>query len=289
MKALPAVFFLALILSASAVAQDSTMPQQSGSMQTPMSQEKNQPAAQQTNTGTSMPNGGSSAPASAHTKYGSEGYGGRAEFFVTGFGLFGGQASGNSITEQMTDAGGAAAGYRFHLSSSSALEGRYGFSRDSQKYTVGGAVSSIPTYFSEISGSYVYSFAKSRRIQPFLEGGGGVVLFIPGNYSTPTNPAMGSTNGGAPIVGGPGYALTTLNATGGVAPIYTGASTGVGTQAKGMFLYGAGFDIAGSSHFYFRTEFRGLGYKAPDFKLNALQTNAFSFAYEPSFGVAYRF
>ena len=110
------------------------------------------------------------------------GHDGGAEVFVTGFGLLPHQTSGNAISQQATKAGGGSAGYRFRLSPSSALEGRYGFSRNSQKYTIGGAVSSIPVYLSEISGSYVYSFGKSRNIQPFLEGGGGLVLFSPGNY-----------------------------------------------------------------------------------------------------------
>jgi hypothetical protein len=286
MKSLLPVIFLTMMMSASVAAQDSTMPQQSTSTQTTTMQESSEPAAQPTNTPGSMPDAGSSAPASVHTKYGSEGYGGRAEIFVTGFGLFANHANGNAVTEQETNAGGASLGYRFHLNSSSALEGRYGFSRNSQKYAIGGAVSSIPSYFSEISGSYVYTFASSQRIRPFLEGGGGSVLFIPGNYSTPTNSTnVGSTIGGTPT----GYALPTLHAEAVLGPVYSGSSAGVGTQARGMFLYDAGADIPVFSHFYFKTEFRGLGYQAPDFKLNALHTNAFSFTYEPSVGVAYRF
>lgn len=286
MKSLLPVIFLTMMMSASVAAQDSRMPQQSTSTQTTTMQESSEPGAQPTNTPASKPDAGSSAPASVHAKYGSEGYGGRAELFVTGFGLFANHANGNAITEQETNAGGASLGYRFHLNSSSALEGRYGFSRNSQKYTIGGAVSSIPSYFSEISGSYVYTFASSQRIRPFLEGGGGLVLFIPGNYSTPTNSTnVGSTIGGTPT----GYALPTLHAEAILGPVYSGSSAGVGTQARGMFLYGAGADIPAFSHFYFRTEFRGLGYQAPDFKLNALHTNAFSLTYEPSVGVAYRF
>jgi len=203
--------------------------------------------------------------------------------------LFGSQANGNSITEQPTDAGGVAVGYRFHLNSSSALEGRYGFSRNSDRYTIGGAVSSIPSYFSEISGSYVYTFSRSQHIRPFLEGGGGAVLFIPGNYSAPTSSTTVGTPGGTSSGILPGYALPAPHAEAVVGPVYTGSSAGVGTQARGMFLYGAGLDIPAFSHFYFRTEFRGLGYEAPDFKLNALHTSAFTFTYEPSFGVAYRF
>jgi hypothetical protein len=207
------------------------------------------------------------------------GYGrdGGAEVFVTGFGLLPHQTSGNTISEQATKAGGGSAGYRFRLSASSALEGRYGFSRNSQKYTIGGAVSSIPVYLSEISGSYVYSFGKSRSIQPFLEGGGGLVLFSPGNYG-----------GGATTAANPfGYGVTDPTVTTTV-PTY-GGSSGLPKQAKGMIVYGAGFDVPASSHLNVRFEFRGLGYKVPDFGAAALQTGSFTFAYEPSVGVAYRF
>ena len=205
------------------------------------------------------------------------GHDGAAEVFVTGFGLLPHQTTGNAISQQATKAGGGSAGYRFRLSASSALEGRYGFSRNSQKYTIAGAVSSIPVYLSEISGSYIYSFRGARNIQPFLEGGGGLVLFSPGNYggatTTATNPF--------------GYAVTGTTVTANV-PSY-GGSAGLPRQAKGMLAYGAGFDVPASSHLYFRLEFRALGYKVPDFGATALQTGSFTFAYEPSVGVAYRF
>jgi hypothetical protein len=274
------------------VAQDSAMSQPSPAPQSTTARQDNAPAAQPADTVTGLADTSSPSPSSINQsgKYGSGGYGHRAEVFVTGFGLFANHTNGNAIAEQVTNAGGASAGYRFHLNSSSALEGRYGFSRNSEKYTIGGAVSSIPSYFSEISGSYVYSFAKSHRLQPFLEGGGGVVLFSPGNYATPTNSTNnGSTSGGTPFGSASGYAVMTLHADDAVAPIYSGSSAGIGRQARGMFLYGVGADIPALSHMYFRTEFRGLGYKAPDFGLSALQTNAFSFAFEPSVGFVYRF
>jgi hypothetical protein len=56
-----------------------------------------------------------------------------------------------------------------------------------------------------------------------------------------------------------------------------------------MLLYGAGADVPAFSHVYFRIEFRALGYKSPDFSPSALLSDAFSFAYEPSLGVVYRF
>jgi opacity protein-like surface antigen len=285
MKGWLAAFILITALSTSVAAQDSTMPSQSeDTHSSTMAQQGDAPMAQPANAG-SMPASGASAPQSTHKAYGSEGYGGRAEIFLSGFALVGSQANGNAITEQQTDAGGLAVGYRFHLNSSSALEGRYGFSRNSDKYTIGGTVSSIPSYFSEISGSYVYTFSKSQHIRPFLEAGGGAVIFIPGNYNTPSSTTTVGTSSGVPS----GYALPTFQARDVAAPVYSGSSAGVGTQARGMFLYGGGLEIPVSSHFYLRTEFRGLGYEAPDFKLSPLHTSALSFTYEPAFAVAYRF
>jgi hypothetical protein len=77
-------------------------------------------------------------PPTTQSRSGDYGYGGRAELFVNGFGLFGNGTSGNAINQQETQSGGVSVGYRFHLTAVSALEGRYGFSRDSQKYTIGG-------------------------------------------------------------------------------------------------------------------------------------------------------
>ncbi len=168
------------------------------------------------------------APQQPRTTQSRPGYdGSRAEVFVNGFGLFGNGTSGNAINQQETQSGGASVGYRFHLNASSALEGRYGFSRDSQKYTIGNTVSSVPAYLSEISASYVYSLPKSRYLQPFLEGGGGLVLFVPGNYGG------GSTAAGAvvpPNSAGNQLAYIGTNA------VYGGAPAGLQTQAKGMFV-----------------------------------------------------
>jgi opacity protein-like surface antigen len=44
---------------------------------------------------------------------------------------------------------------------------------------------------------------------------------------------------------------------------------GVGTQAKGAFLYGGGADSALTTHFSLRPEYRGFVYKDPDFGVAA--------------------
>jgi hypothetical protein len=215
------------------------------------------------------------APASdSQTAKSKPGYGGydgsRAEIFVTGFGFFGAHATGNGITQQQTESAGGSAGYRFQLNAASALEGRYGFSRDSQKYTVGSGTSSIPAYVSEVSGSYVYSLARSRHFKPFLEGGGGLLIFSPGNY------------GGAAIASAAGTPASGLTA-------YGSSSSGLQTQAKGMFVYGGGIDMPATRHVDVRFEFRGLAYKSPDFGIFSLQADAFTFAYQPAIGFTYHF
>jgi hypothetical protein len=218
--------------------------------------------------------------ADTQSRSGYDGYGGRTEVFVTGFALFSNQSNGNGIGEQGTQAGGASAGYRFHLNASSALEGRYGFSRNSEKYSIGSGVSSIPAYLSEISGSYVYSFAKWHRVQPFLEGGGGLLVFSPGNYGGGTTTSAAASGGPANFAG---YSNAFAN------PVYSVSSSGLTRQSKPMFVYGGGADVPTLSRLYLRLEFRDVGYKTPDFGAAIFHTNTFSFVYEPSIGVAYRF
>jgi hypothetical protein len=127
--------------------------------------------------------------------YGSEGYGGRADVFVSGFWLFTSDANGQPIHQRATETGGVSVGYRFRLNSRSALEGRYGFANNSQKYGIGGGITSIPTYLSEVTGSYVYGFRQLHRLQPFLEAGGGILHFRPGNYGTGSNTTGGGSTG----------------------------------------------------------------------------------------------
>ena len=218
-----------------------------------------------------------------------ENYGGRAEVFVSAFGLLTHQTSGNAINAEATKAGGGSAGYRFQLNRWSALEGRYGFSRNSQKYTIGSSVYSVPVYTSEISGSYVYKFSNERGLRPFLEAGGGVVLFSPANYGGGANsvaPGTPANNFGYPASA---FALTSDTNVDTTVPAYNGSSASLPRQAKGMLVYGAGVDVPASSHLSLRLEFRAAGYKVPDFGATALHTNTFTFAYEPSLGVVYRF
>lgn len=245
-------------------------------------------AAQDAPTQSSGDDSASSQTSSKPKGYPSSEFGKRAELFVSGYGLYSSSVTGNSVTHDMTTSGGGAAGYRFNLNSWSALEGRYGFSRDSQKYTIGGTVSSIPTYLSEITGSYVYRYTKLHSLQPFAEAGGGIVHFSPGNYGS------GSSSSGNPgeSAGGGIYVpphTTSAPPQANDVPVYTGGSPGVGSQTRPTFVYGVGVDFPLSSHFFLRAEYRGLLYKQPDFNITGLQTNAVGILSEPTLGFAYRF
>ncbi len=226
--------------------------------------------------------------------YGSESYGGRADVFVSAFWLFTSDATGNSVQQRATQTGGFSAGYRFNLNSWSALEGRYGFANNSQKYGIGSAVTSIPSYLSEITGSYIFKFHPFHRMQPFLEAGGGILHVRPGDYGVGSGSAGGGTGTSAPppaAGGGSGGIGPYFVEPKTVTPLTAAAATSISlpSQTKPAFAYGAGIDLPAFSRFSIRLEYRGLAYKTPDFKQPGLKTDSFSFLSEPSFGVAFRF
>ena len=61
------------------------------------------------------------------------------------------------------------------------------------------------------------------------------------------------------------------------------------TDGIGGTTTNGGADVPVLSKLSVRIEIRGLAYKTPDFGIVAFQTKTFSFVYEPSLGVAYRF
>jgi opacity protein-like surface antigen len=64
---------------------------------------------------------------------------------------------------------------------------------------------------------------------------------------------------------------------------------GADSQARGAFIYGGGADFLLSKHFSLRAEYRGLVYKAPDFGLSALNSDAVTHTAQPSAGIVFRF
>jgi len=115
----------------------------------------------------------------------------------------------------------------------------------------------------------VFSFMQSARIEPFVFAGAAALIFYP-SYDTNT------ING----------VLTTIPAS---------------QQTRPAFLYGGGLDYrifsrlpfirrsSVSDHLALRLQYRGLLYKAPDFKVQNLFTGDRGHMAEPMIGVVVKF
>jgi outer membrane immunogenic protein len=154
---------------------------------------------------------------------------------------------------------GALLGYRFMLTPTSAIEANYGITYQQTYHYVVSSTNNynILTRTQEISAAYVHSFV-FKKFNPFVEGGPGVLIFLP------------IRNSG-----------TTL--------IDAKQQTGIGG------MYGAGFAYEVSPSFDLRAEYRGWVTKVPTFGSGGgsttanLTTNKWFNIFVPTVGVAYHF
>jgi outer membrane immunogenic protein len=175
----------------------------------------------------------------------------RSEVSVQGTGFFTKDSNGNGIQNKATETGGLLIGYRYNITRWLAAEANYGYDRNTQSY-IGSASARVQANIHQITGSAVVKLPSFARIQPFALVGSGGLIF------DPTNNAGGT---------------------------FAGATS----QAKGAFVYGGGADYAFTKHLSLRAEYRGFVYKAPNFNLASLNTNAWTHTAQPSAGIVYRF
>jgi outer membrane immunogenic protein len=148
---------------------------------------------------------------------------------------------------------GALLSYRFMLTPSSALEANYGITYENQIHYV---ISNTNNYLvnsrtQEISFAYVRSFTY-KKFNPFVEGGPGVMIFLPIRNSTTTS-------------------------------LDVKQETGLGG------LYGGGIAYEVSPSFDIRAEYRGFVTKVPTFGYSQLDTKRWYNISIPAVGVAYHF
>ena len=179
------------------------------------------------------------------------------------------QPSGNGTTLTPTKSGAVLVTGRYRFSERSSVEINYGHTADSQIYSTPPFTYRIHSTISEYSGAYVFSFLQSERVEPFVFVGAAAVVFYP-SYGTDTVNDV----------------LTNIPAS---------------QQTKPALLYGGGFDwrifssvpyVRRSSltnHLALRLQYRGLLYKAPDFKVQNLFTGARGHMAEPTIGVVVKF
>ena len=175
----------------------------------------------------------------------------RSEISLQGTGFFTKDTEGNGVRNHVTDAGGFLIGYRYNLNRWLAAEANYGYDRNTQTYFSGG-LGRVQSNVHQVTGEAVVKLPSFFRVQPYALAGGGALMF------DPTGNAGGS---------------------------FAGATW----ETKGAFVYGAGADYAFTRHISLRAEYRGYVYKAPDFNLASLNTNAWTHTAQPSAGIVFRF
>ena len=148
------------------------------------------------------------------------------------------------VRNQATQTGGFLVGYRYDINRWFAAEGAYGYSRNTQLYS-GFTPARLQANIHQITGAAVLKVPGFYRLLPFVLGGGGALVF------DPTDNAGGTLLGAA-------------------------------QQTRGAFLYSSGADYVFSKHLALRAEYRGFVYKAPDFNVVSLNTDAWTHVAQPS-------
>jgi len=178
----------------------------------------------------------------------------RSEIGFGASGVFTNSASGNTTAYSATKSAGLVGTYRYHLNHRIALEAAYGYSVDTQKYSLSSSAFRIQSGIHDFTGSLFMNLPSRHRsrINPYLLVGGGGLRFAPRNNQ-----------------------VNTLS--------------GAQGETKGAFVYGVGVNYAIYKALSLRAEYRGLVYSTPDFGFGALATNAVTHTAVPSVGVSFRF
>src|SRR6266478_2711516 len=162
-------------------------------------------------------------------------------------------ADSGPLSQHTTKSGGFLVGYSYQFNSWAGAEGNYGYTQNTLNTTGNFGQSSIRSDFHEITGAFVAHIpVNARPVRPYALAGAGALIF------NPTDDAK------------------RINA-------------GIDRQAKATFVYGGGVNFDIVRNFGVRAEYRGLVYKAPDFKLDNLNLDKVTHLAQPSVGFFFRF
>lgn len=84
------------------------------------------------------------------------------------------------VTQKTTDSAGFLGTYRYYFSKHHGVEGNYGYTRNTQQFSLGGITAGIRANTHELSAAYVLRFP-TRRVTPFALAGVGALLFDQAN------------------------------------------------------------------------------------------------------------
>ena len=195
---------------------------------------------------------------------------------LSGYGAFNQSSSSSTTIQKPSDQAGFLIEARHISNPLVGYEVTYAFNRANQGYRSQPEVcpalgcttttAAIPANAHEVTADWVVSL-RVLNLRPFALAGGGVLV------NTPQGGTVTTVNCG--IINPP------------CSPVTTAASTQ--TQAKAMFVYGAGVDWTVLPHLGLRFQYRGRVYKAPDLVTAFSSTDKFTRTSEPVLGVFLRF
>src|SRR5215831_6346596 len=174
-----------------------------------------------------------------------------SQISIQGTGLLTKGTDGNGSKYDTTNSGGFLLGYSYQFNSWAGVEGNYGYTRNTHNFFAQSGTSSLQADVHEITGSFVAHLpSRIHGVRPYALAGGGAVVFDPTTK----------------------YFVT-----------------GSQSQTRGAFVYGAGVNFDVARNFGIRAEYRGLVYKAPDFKIDGLNIDSVIHLAQPSVGFFFRF
>jgi outer membrane immunogenic protein len=174
----------------------------------------------------------------------------RSQITVQGTALITKDSNTDFATDSATKSGGFLVGYSYQFNSWAGVEGNYGYTRNTQNYVAFSGNSSVRADMHEVTGSFVFHIpARVAHVRPYALAGGGVLVFDP----------------------------------------VDNFQAGINRQTRGTFVYGGGVNYDITRNFGIRAEYRGLVYKAPDFRVSALNLDKFTHLAQPSVGFFFRF
>jgi hypothetical protein len=190
---------------------------------------------------------------------------------ASAFAVFTKQSSGNNINQSATIGAGGVATFRFRFNSKHSLLFNYSRAKNSQIYQTFDNFHVLAN-ISDYTATYAYSPFRKGKFEPFVFAGGGWVSFSPRSTWVFFPPLPNDV---------PNNIQIDLHAV---------------KQGELTVLYGFGTDYQLPWRFALRLQYRGLFYRAPDFKVDSSAGSSVSFftgalghMAEPSIGLVFKF
>ena len=112
----------------------------------------------------------------------------RNEVSVQALGSFVKTTTNNGVQQNATNSGGGLGSYRFFFTGNQGVEVNYGYSRNSQFYSLPTGSIGGDTNQHEVTAAYIYRH-RMHGITPFAEAGVGALIFDPANSFTGSSQA----------------------------------------------------------------------------------------------------